>query len=482
MARITCPTCSRIFRSETGFRWHLRHQHGRGGKGSSPTERAATTRPSNPEINPLPTPIRTADRIDQPPRPVSPTSEAPPVFNVHSRVKLKADGRIGIVVENLAGNQYQIFLSEEDQPIVSGNALETIPVDYKFVGGREFLRDILLFKLRKPLSDTLYSYAASKTNFEVYQFKPVVKFVNNPTNRILIADEVGLGKTIEACLIYLELKARVQGNLPRVLVVCPAGLTRKWRDELYSRFGEQFEILEGTLLDQFFRRWELDSSGATLKGICSLERLRSEEVVQKITDLNIQFDLVIVDEAHHMRNPQARSFDLGELLSARSDAMVLLTATPVQLRALDLFYLLNIMDPGEFESPELFEQQLEPNRFINRAIRAASFNPPDIGQAISELNRMPNFIKGNPYFGEALGLLNGLSGKSTVVFRSDLVIAIRNLHKLNTLSHAFNRSRRSEIGGGATRVANVVSVELNQLERQIYATALEFARARPAPQ
>ncbi|MDA1276445.1 MAG: helicase-related protein [Verrucomicrobia bacterium] len=393
-------------------------------------------------------------------------------------MKLKVDGRIGIVVENLPGAQYQVFLSADDQPIVAENALETIQTEHKFVDGRNFLRDLLLFKLRRPLSDTLYSYSASRTNFEVYQFKPVVKFVNNPTNRILIADEVGLGKTIEACLIYLELKARVQGNLPRVLIVCPAGLTRKWRDELYSRFGEQFDILDGNLLDQFFGRWELDRSGATLKGICSLERLRREQVVQKITDLNVEFDLVIVDEAHHMRNPEARSFDLGELLSARSDALVLLTATPVQLRALDLFYLLNIMEPGEFESPELFEQQLEPNRFLNRAIKAASGDPPEISQSIAELNRIPSFIKGNPYFVEAIGLLNGLDKKGGAALRSDLVLALRSLHKLNTLSHIFNRSRRAEIGGGSTRVANVVSVDLSELERRIYDTALNFARAK----
>ena len=475
MPKVICPSCSRLFRTQTGFQWHLQHQHGGVAKKSAPTDSAVGLQNKSRSDADL------HGGTSQPyTLPISPTPEVqpPPVFNVHDRVKLKADGRSGIVIEVLLGDQYQIFLSGDEQPIVPGHALETIQAEHKIVGGREFLRDLLLYKLQRPLSDTLYSYAASRTNFEVYQFKPVVKFVNNPTNRILIADEVGLGKTIEACLIYLELKARVQGNLPRVLVVCPAGLTKKWREELYSRFGEQFQILDGPLLDQFFRRWELDSTGATLKGICSLERLRREEVLQRIADLNVEFDLVIVDEAHHMRNPAARSFDLGELLSARSDAMVLLTATPVKLRTLDLFYLLNIMDPGEFENPEFFEQQLEPNRFINRAIRAASFDPPNIAQAISELDQMPNFIKGNPYFGEAVALLQGLVKKNEGVSRSDLVLALRNLHKLNTLSHTFNRSRRSEVGGGATRVANVVSVELSQLERMIYDVALDFARAR----
>ena len=74
-----------------------------------------------------------------------------------------------------------------------------------------------MFKPSQPLSDTLYSYSMSRTNFKAYHFKPAIDFLRNPDCRILIADEVGLGKTIEACIIYLEFKARMQGDLPRVL-------------------------------------------------------------------------------------------------------------------------------------------------------------------------------------------------------------------------------------------------------------------------
>src|SRR3990172_1808013 len=68
----------------------------------------------------------------------------------------------------------------------------------------------------------LYAYRASRTHSEAYQFKPILKYLESPVPALLIADEVGLGKTIEAAMLYQELKAR--GPIRRVLVVCPAGL------------------------------------------------------------------------------------------------------------------------------------------------------------------------------------------------------------------------------------------------------------------
>ena len=400
-------------------------------------------------------------------------------FELNARVRRRFDSRVGIVEAILPGGQYQVFFSDQDRPILAGQDLEEdSPIkDYAFVDGRSFLKDLVLFKTKKPLSDTLYSYAASRTNIELYQFKPVVKFINNPNQRLLIADEVGLGKTIEACLIYLELKARISSGLPRVLVVCPASLTRKWRDELYTRFGEQFSILDGNALDDFFRRWQLEPSRATLKGICSLERLRQQRTVEQLSELNVQFDLVIVDEAHHMRNPATLSFDLGEVISERSDSMVLLTATPVQLQALDLYYLLRILSPGEFESPDLFNEVLEPNRVVNRAISALDGTTQDVDTALSHLEGVSATIKENPYWAEAVALLENVSPNQPMS-REQRVTAIRNMHKLNSLSYIFNRSRRSEVGMGATREANVVSITLNEIEEEIYRKALAFARAK----
>ena len=85
-------------------------------------------------------------------------------------------------------------------------------------------------RLREQLTDTVYSFRATKTIFRAYQFRPVIRLLETGELRILIADEVGLGKTIEAGLVWTELDARQQAD--RVLVVCPSMLVPKWRAEM----------------------------------------------------------------------------------------------------------------------------------------------------------------------------------------------------------------------------------------------------------
>ena len=108
-------------------------------------------------------------------------------------------------------------------------------------GKADDLRRLLTFeKLKGTLHDFIYSMDAARIDFLEYQFKPVLTFVNSPTERLLIADEVGLGKTIEAALIWLELQARRDAR--RLLIVCPKMLAPKWRMELRQKFGIQAEV------------------------------------------------------------------------------------------------------------------------------------------------------------------------------------------------------------------------------------------------
>jgi len=148
---------------------------------------------------------------------------------------------------------------------------------FLLVGGplgdvRQVAATLTRAKLRENLTDLVYSFGATRTVFRAYQFIPVMKLlqtaghsltarraetstpgVNRESRRsagrpfadrsaMLIADEVGLGKTIEAGLVWTELDAR--GVADRVLVVCPSGLVGKWRDEMHRRFGYETEELD----------------------------------------------------------------------------------------------------------------------------------------------------------------------------------------------------------------------------------------------
>jgi len=401
-----------------------------------------------------------------------------PRFGLNSRVRLKGTGATGIVTEILPNDQYRVFIREHEEPIVFENDLEPIVVTFGFVTSQEFLRDLLIFKMRRPLSDTLYSYSMSRTNFEAYQFKPAIKFLSNPYGKILIADEVGLGKTIEACIIYLELKARMRGDLPRVLVVCPAGLRPKWQSELSTRFREEFEIMDSNRIQRFFGEYRNLGPAARLRGICSIEGLRREQLSAQISELGIEFDLVVIDEAHHMRNPETLSFDLGEILSGHTDSLIMLTATPVHLQSDDLFYLLNILEPGEFENKEVFDYQLEPNRLLNKTVAELCKTPANSEGACRYLDMCPSHIKDNPFWKESRELVQAIDSLDVPGQRQQLATAIRNLSELNTFSLIFSRTRRKEVQSGTVRSATVINVPLTSQEQEIYSEALRFARAR----
>ena len=144
---------------------------------------------------------------------------------------------------------------------------------------RESLTKIVTFtKLRTPLENNLYAYRACRIDFHEYQFKPLVKFLHSTYQRLLIADEVGLGKTIEAGLIYKELNAR--DEMDRVLVVCPSSLCGKWQEEMRRRFGEEFEILDSVRVRALLRKLEQPGPVVTLRGICSLQTLRSAALLE----------------------------------------------------------------------------------------------------------------------------------------------------------------------------------------------------------
>lgn len=236
------------------------------------------------------------------------------------------------------------------------------------------------FKIRNSNNSTISSLKASKTLFKAYQFKPLLKFLNSPNRRLLIADEVGLGKTIEAGHIMLELKARRE--LHHVLIVCPKSLQRKWKDELAFKFGLSFKIYE----DQKELLYDMTDHRVPIHAILNYEKIRMKKdkeepgtlkkketpahIIDFLMENDFKFSLVLCDEAHKMRNKETQTYKGAEIIMSQADAAVFLTATPVMISTENLYNLLHLLDNTRYYNYQVFDNRLQENRPFVEALSA----------------------------------------------------------------------------------------------------------------
>ena len=342
----------------------------------------------------------------------------------------------------------------------------------------EAFRTLLTFeRLRRPPSPIAASFGSAKAAFYPFQFKPLLKFLENPRKRLLIADDVGLGKTIEAGYIIRELKSRMR-SLERVLLVVPSRLRTKWKTEMERRFGERFEIVSGKEVAALRKSMETHGEVKRFSWIVSIESARARVVAQFLEDLQPPIDIVVVDEAHRMRNPETLQHRLGKALSACAENMVLLTATPVQTDLDNLYRLLNILDELEFQDPTLFEDQVAANHPIVRAGGAIRSNPPAVAAAVDALESM----KENPYtrpltesgyFTSLLARCRQAQSSS----RDELVALQRDINELSLTGNIVSRTRKVEvIPNRIVRAATVVWVRYTPTERAFYDSVAELCR------
>ena len=412
-----------------------------------------------------------------------------PRFSVHDDATIVPDGTEAVVrsrryregrwlYEVRSGGRTQHleerFLDEFD--------LETDPVDWiSHPAGseREVAATLTRAKLEEHLTDTVYSLRASRTVFRPYQFRPVIKMLRTGTRRLLIADEVGMGKTIEAGLVWTEFEARREAD--RVLVVCPPGLVEKWRTEMQQRFGFEAQVLDREGLDDLLGRFETDRFPARYRAVCSLQRLRGWEHLERLNDLAPHFDLIVVDEAHAMRNTGTMSFALGSLLSDWADILLFLSATPLNLGNDDLFNLLSLIEPGDFFDKHTLQQQLKPNAVLN-SIYASVL---DHGVSNTDRGSLLQSIPGMTFGGvlarrREFRALEGLLGKSELSAAE--AAEVRQLClELNTLSRVLTRTRRAEVEEERpVRDPSDMAVELSDAERRLYDAVRDWQARRAA--
>ena len=404
-----------------------------------------------------------------------------------------------ISVETVGDIQkYDVFVDGGIKTFYTGQiALAEEPPTYNWIDLPTLQSYLSAFEINNPSSGNLYSLNAARIDFVPYQFRPALKMIKSDEPRILIADSVGVGKTIEAGLIIKELEAR--SDLERIMIICPKPLVseRKWEIEMKQRFDEDFVPLTGADLRQIISDTDRDGEWPT--------RFNKVIVPYSIFDSRVydgdeggkvdltglahldpapHFDLVIVDEAHHIRNgsmekEKAFAYKATKYFCDNADAVVMLTATPLQTSDDDLFTLLNVLRPDVVMDKAVFTLMSQPNAYISKC--ASTIRRADEGwqiQAQEDLNGVlgtqwgESVIGENPLFASIISRLE--QEEITRDERVQLITDVESLHSFNTM---INRTRRKDIQDFCIRRTFTLESEFTEQQRELHDELLNFERA-----
>ena len=347
------------------------------------------------------------------------------------------------------------------------------------------------YQIYNPGSTNLYSLNSARIDFVPYQFRPALKMIKSDSPRLLVADDVGVGKTIEAGLILKELEARSSVN--SVLIICPRPLVaeRKWELEM-KRFDEDFTQLDGSQLLEAISETDRDGEWPdrhkktiipyslfgedSVKGKQSTSNKKNKSLGLEELDPFPRFDLVIVDEAHNIRNANTWAYKGVELFCRNADAVVFLTATPLQNSKNDLYTLLNLLRPDVVIDKDTFATMSEPNAYINsllRIVRNQGENWQEEGkQEIANILTTEwgrNVIQQHPNFETIYNFLE--KQEVTREEKIDIVTKIESLHSFNTM---INRTRRRDIEDFCIRRTITVTAPFNGVQKDLYDSLIEF--------
>ena len=284
---------------------------------------------------------------------------------------------------------YRVWLPDRDA-IVRAHAADLASLDSVQPKVEHILHAAAAAKLLDALEeDLLLAPIQSSVVPLPHQLYALNRAMSRDRIRYLLADEVGLGKTIEAGLILRELKFR--GMARRILVVTPKGLVRQWQAEMQLHFGEHFQFIEPAELSAF-RQWRNDKENlwrlhdqviCSLDSVKPLERRRGWSLEQlntynreRFEDLvSASWDMVIIDEAHRMggSTDQVARYKLGVALAGAAPYLLLLSATPHQGKTDQFLRLMQLIDRDSFpDECSVTSERVRP--FLVRSEKRAAIN------------------------------------------------------------------------------------------------------------
>ena len=411
---------------------------------------------------------------------------------VGSIVVLVSDPSVIGAVIGVSGNKYSVLVNGKVQSYYKEQIqLQNAKEEHKYLSLPKVRSALTAYQIHNPGSSNLYSLNSARIDFVPYQFRPALRMIQADSPRILVADDVGVGKTIEAGLILKELEAR--SSLTSVLVICPRPLVaeRKWQLEM-KRFDEDFTQLDGRMLAECISETDRDGEWPerhsktiipyslfgedSIMGRGSRSGKKHKDIGLSELDPLPHFDLVIVDEAHNIRNANTWAYRGVELFCRNADAVVFLTATPLQNSNNDLYTLLNLLRPDVIIDKDTFKTMSEPNAFINnllRIVRNQEEGWQEAGKAeianILGTTWGRNVIQHNPEFEKIFTFLD-----RTEVTRDERIEMIGKIESLHSFHTMINRTRRKDIEDFCIRRTQTVEVPFNGVQRDLYDALIEF--------
>lgn len=223
---------------------------------------------------------------------------------------------------------------------------------YFLNGSMSNLREVQMFidytslTIQSGYDELLCLNAINDVDKYWYQIETVKKVLKRFRGRVLLCDEVGLGKTIEAGMLIKEYLMR--GMVKNVLILTPAPLVSQWREEMQAKFGIEFLTTDDTeFIHNPINFWKQRFI------IASINTAKSSKNMPLVTE---QFyDLLVIDEAHHLRNRTTLAWKFVNQMKKKF--IFLLTATPVQNNLIELFNLITLLKPGQFKTEKQFKEE-----------------------------------------------------------------------------------------------------------------------------
>ena len=438
------------------------------------------------------TSVKKTEKGDAPTEKKTPISGQSEGIAVGSIVILVSDPSVIGAVIGVSGNKYSVLVNGKVQSFYKEQIqLQNAKEEHKYLSLPKVRSALTAYQIHNPGSSNLYSLNSARIDFVPYQFRPALRMIQADSPRVLVADDVGVGKTIEAGLILKELEAR--SSLTSVLVICPRPLVaeRKWQLEM-KRFDEDFTQLDGRMFAECISETDRDGEWPerhsktiipyslfgedSIMGRGSRSSKKRKSLGLSELDPLPHFDLVIVDEAHNIRNANTWAYRGVELFCRNADAVVFLTATPLQNSNNDLYTLLNLLRPDLVIDKDTFNTMSEPNAFINnllRIIRNQEEGWQEAGRAeianILGTTWGRNVIQHNPEFEKIFTFLD-----RTEVSRDEKIEMIGKIEGLHSFHTMINRTRRKDIEDFCIRRTQTVEVPFNGVQRDLYDALIEF--------